>query len=163
METQDCSCSECFVDCPPKREESKIISDGARERVLMENRFWEPVAELGLMALDTDCNPMKDDPEYPQKYGSTVIGMNLDDPEGCRSILDITADGNRSEDEEFARRIIFCLNNIGECPKCGIGPLYQDRVESRDDMAHCDACGTDLTGDEYRAAVKEYEARAKKL
>jgi hypothetical protein len=129
----------------------------------MEDRFWEPVTDLEVMALDTDCNPMKDDPEEPQKYGSTVIGFNLDDPEGCRSILDITGEGDRAEDEAFARRIVFCLQNIGECPKCGSGPLYQDRVEAWDDMAHCDACGAGLTGDEYRAAVKEYEARAKEI
>jgi hypothetical protein len=136
---------------------------GATEGIPMEDRFWEPVTDLEVLALDTDCIPMKNDPDEPQKYGCTVIGFNLDDPECCRSILTITGEDDRAEDEVFAKRIIFCLQNIGECPKCGSGPLYQDRVEARDDMAHCDACGADLTGDEYRAAVKEYEARAKEI
>ena len=129
----------------------------------MESKFWEPVSDLEIMALDTDSSPMKDDPEEPQTYGCVIIGFDLHDPEGCRSILTITGEHNRSADEEFAKRIIFTLNNIGECPKCGGGPLYQDRVEARDDMAHCDDCGADLTGDEYRQAVAEYSARAKEI
>ena len=88
----------------------------------MEPKFWEPVTALEIMALDTDSEPMRDDTEVPQEYGCVVIGFDLDDCEGCRSILTITADNDRAADEEFAKRIIFALNNIGECPKCGSGP-----------------------------------------
>ena len=72
----------------------------------MIDKFWEPVAELELMVLDSDSEPMKDDPEEPQEYGCVVIGFDLDDPEGCRSILTITADNDRDADVEFAKLII---------------------------------------------------------
>jgi hypothetical protein len=129
----------------------------------MESKFWEPVTELEIMALDDRSEPMRDDPEDPQEYGCVVIGFDLSDPEGCRSILTITADNDRAADEEFAKRLIFCLNNIGECPKCGGGPLYVDRDDAQRDVAHCDDCGEEMSMDEYRTAVAEYSARAKEI
>jgi uncharacterized protein (DUF983 family) len=38
-----------------------------------------------------------------------------------------------------------------ECPLCGCGPLYQDRVDALTDVAHCDDCGEEIPGDQYRA------------
>lgn len=69
-------------------------------------KFWEPVDELEYMELDTDSCPMKDDPEEPQEYGCVVVGFDLGDPEGCRSILTITGDRCRADDEDFAKAII---------------------------------------------------------
>jgi len=36
-----------------------------------------------------------------------------------------------------------------ECPKCGGGPVLQDRYDSQLGEAHCDDCGEQLTKDEY--------------
>lgn len=78
----------------------------------MIDKFWEPVADLELMVLDLDSEPMKDDPEDPQEYGCVVIGFDLTDPEGCRSILTITADNDREADVEFAKLIIKGLQAL---------------------------------------------------
>jgi hypothetical protein len=75
-------------------------------------KFWEPVDELMLMALDVDSEPMRDDPEVPQVYGATVIGFDLDDPEGCRSILTVTGEFNREDDKAFAELIIAGLQRV---------------------------------------------------
>jgi hypothetical protein len=80
----------------------------------MVDRFWEPVAELEYMVLDADSEPMKDDPDAPQEYGCVVIGFDLSDSEGCRSILTVTADNDRKADEEFAINIIRGLQALDD-------------------------------------------------
>lgn len=74
---------------------------------------WEPVEDLMVETLDSDCNYLKPpedlEPGEHQKYGCTVIGFNLDDPEGCRSIIDITTGEGREADEELAHLIVKAL------------------------------------------------------
>jgi hypothetical protein len=41
-----------------------------------------------------------------------------------------------------------------ECPKCGGGPLYQDRLESIMGEAHCDDCGEVFSKEEYLKIIK---------
>lgn len=41
------------------------------------------------------------------------------------------------------------MENNNGCPHCGSWIIYQDRVDSRRGVAHCDDCGEELTKDEY--------------
>jgi hypothetical protein len=77
-----------------------------------EANIWEPVEDLMVQALDRDCNPMKEgelEPDERQEYGSTVVGFDLDDPEGCRSIMDMTTGEGREADEALARLVVTGL------------------------------------------------------
>jgi len=46
-----------------------------------------------------------------------------------------------------------------ECPVCGGGPVYQDRLDSQMKEAHCDDCGTLFSEKEYLNIVGEDDGR----
>lgn len=46
-----------------------------------------------------------------------------------------------------------------ECPKCGGGPVYQDRIDARRNVAHCDDCGEELTAEEYAQICVEPQVK----
>lgn len=129
----------------------------------MNLKAWEPVDELQVMALDSDCNYMKPvedlEPGEEQRYGCTVIGFCLDDPEGCRSIMDITTGEGREIDEAFASQIVRSLRVVaghpaGGCPYCFNDVLYCDRHDVAKEVAHCDDCGAELTEEQYREGLR---------
>jgi hypothetical protein len=79
------------------------------------DNIWEPVEDLMIQTLDSDCNPMKEGdlvPDERQEYGCTVVGFDLDDPEGCRSIMDMTTGEGREADEALARLVVAGLQLI---------------------------------------------------
>lgn len=41
------------------------------------------------------------------------------------------------------------------CPKCGGGPLYQDRLDSQLKVAHCDDCGEEISESEYKTILSK--------
>jgi len=93
-----------------------------------EANIWEPVEDLMIQALDSDCNPMKEgelQPDERQEYGSTVVGFDLDDPEGCRSIMDMTTGEGREADEALARLVVAGLQLLYKItdPK----PIIEDK------------------------------------
>ena len=42
---------------------------------------------------------------------------------------------------------------FNECPACGGGPVYQDRIDASRNEAHCDDCGETFTQEEYEKIV----------
>jgi ribA/ribD-fused uncharacterized protein len=125
----------------------------------METKAWEPIEELGVKAIDTDCETMLDDPERPQKYGGTVVGFCLDDPEGCRSIMDFTTGEGREADEALAALVVRSMRvaagmQAGGCPYCFGNVLYCDRHDQAKGVAHCDDCGAELTKDQYLEGLR---------
>ena len=134
----------------------------------MDIKEWEPIKELQVMALDSDCNYMKPaedlEPGEHQRYGCTVIGFNLEDPEGCRSIMDITTGEGREADEALAALVVRSLrvvagHPVGACPYCFSDVLYCDRHDQAKGVAHCDDCGAELSMDQYREGLRWSECR----
>ena len=77
-----------------------------------DTKAWEPVEELMFQAIDSDSNPMKEGPlelDEEQRYISTCIGHDLDDPEGCRSVIEVITGEGRRADEELAQLVIIAL------------------------------------------------------
>lgn len=125
----------------------------------MELKAWEPIEELEVAALDTDCERIYDDPERPQKYGSTVVGFCLDDVEGCRSIMDFTTGEGREADEALAALVARSMRvaagmQAGGCPYCFGDVLYCDRHDQAKGVAHCDDCGAELTMEQYQDGLR---------
>ena len=129
----------------------------------MDMKAWEPIDELQVQALASDCNylkPVEDlEPGESQRYGCTVIGFCLDDPEGCRSIMDITTGEGREADEALAALVVRSMRvaagmQAGGCPYCFGNVLYCDRHDQAKGVAHCDDCGAELTMEQYREGLR---------
>jgi hypothetical protein len=92
---------------------ARCIHGKAQDLTGHEDFIWEPVEDLMVQALDSDCEQMKPEgdlePGEEQRYGSTVIGHDLDDPEGCHSYIDIITGKGREADETLARFIVAGL------------------------------------------------------
>lgn len=127
-----------------------------------EERPWEPVDDLMVQALDSNCTPIKGEdlqPDEHQNYCCTVIGFDLDDPEGCRSIIDITTGEGQEADEALANMVVASLQLLArnttpstctwtQPPGSDMDgtDIYQSScgaqlVKVDDDMEYCYRCG----------------------
>lgn len=92
---------------------ARCLQGKAQDFTGHEDFIWEPVEDLMVQALDSDCEPMKPEgdlePGEEQRYSSTAIGHDLDDPEGCHSYIDIITGKGREADETLARFIVAGL------------------------------------------------------
>ena len=53
----------------------------------------------------------------------------------------------------------MCESN--ECPLCGGGPLYQDRFDQQDHIAHCDDCGGIISEGHYFVIMERQNKKNK--
>lgn len=80
---------------------------------MIPREYLEPIDGLMVQALDSESEPMRDDPDdTEQRYGSTVIGYALDNCEGASSIAQIVTGDGREFDEAVARTFVEAVKKM---------------------------------------------------